>query len=137
MKTRIIVAGCRDFHGYQFIEETLDAYIKPLEGKVEILSGSAPGVDQLGEHYAIAHNLPLLRFPADWDTHGKSAGPIRNRKMAKYASQADRGVLFAFWDGKSRGTQSMVYLAQQEMLEVHVIAIPKNKPMTDPIPSKP
>ena len=64
MKTRIIVAGCRDFHGYQFIEETLDAYIKPLEGKVEILSGSAPGVDQLGEHYAIAHNLPLLRFPA-------------------------------------------------------------------------
>ena len=32
-ETRIIVAGCRDFHGYQFIEETLDAYIKPLEEK--------------------------------------------------------------------------------------------------------
>ena len=89
----------------------------------------------MGEHYAIAHNLPLLRFPADWHTHGKSAGPIRNRKMAKYASQADRGVLFAFWDWKSRGTQSMVYLAQQEKLEVHVIAIPKNKPMTDQVPS--
>lgn len=39
----------------------------------------------------------------DWELYGKSAGPIRNRKMV---SKSD--VVFAFWDGKSKGTKNSI-----------------------------
>jgi len=35
---------------------------------------------------------------ADWDAHGRRAGPIRN---AEVVARSDR--LVAFWNGKSRG----------------------------------
>lgn len=44
----------------------------------------------------------IVEFPADWNTHGKAAGPIRNRKMAEYAD-----ALLLIWDGKSRGSTNM------------------------------
>lgn len=40
--------------------------------------------------------------------------------MAKYAAEK-HGVLFAFWDGKSRGTKNMIDLANRYGLEVHVV----------------
>jgi hypothetical protein len=40
--------------------------------------------------------------------------------MAKYAAEKI-GVLFAFWDGKSKGTKHMIDLAYQYGLDVHVI----------------
>ena len=40
--------------------------------------------------------------------------------MANYAAQA-KGVLFAFWDGKSRGTKHMITVAKKRGLEVHVV----------------
>jgi hypothetical protein len=51
----------------------------------EIISGTARGVDQLGEEWAAEHDIPVERFPADWNQHGKSAGYIRNEEMAEYA----------------------------------------------------
>jgi hypothetical protein len=41
--------------------------------------------------------------------------------MAEYAAQSDKGVLFAFWDGKSRGTKNMINIAKQYGLDVHII----------------
>ena len=68
----------------------------------EIVSGKARGIDQLGEAWARAREIPVKEFPADWDTHGKIAGVIRNREMAEYADGA-----LVLWDGKSRGSQNM------------------------------
>ena len=62
----------------------------------------------------------VKRFVPDWNTYGKSAGYRRNAEMAKYASEA-YGVLFAFWDGQSRGTKHMIDLANKYGLEVHVV----------------
>lgn len=50
----------------------------------------------------------------------KSAGYIRNKAMAEYAAQ-ETGILFAFWDGQSKGTKHMIDLAYQYGLDVHVI----------------
>ena len=47
--------------------------------------------------------------------------PIRNEEMAKYASEADRGILIAFPVGKSRGTRNMIKLAKQYGLEIEVV----------------
>lgn len=93
MKT--IIAGGRDYRISQDDIEFLDS----LE-ITEVVSGGAKGADTGGEEYAEERGIPIIRFNADWDKHGKAAGPIRNREMANYA---DAVVLFP----GGRGTESM------------------------------
>lgn len=81
----------------------------------EIVSGTCEGVDQLGEEWAERHGIPVKRFPADWKKYGRRAGPLRNQTMASYAD-----ALIAIWDGKSKGTRSMIDEALREKLEVYV-----------------
>lgn len=50
---------------------------------------------------------------ADWDAHGKAAGPIRNRKMAQEAD-----ALLLLWDGKSKGSASMLAEAKRTGLQI-------------------
>jgi len=69
----------------------------------EIVSGTAKGIDQLGEQLAEKLNLELTKFPADWSL-GKGAGHLRNSDMAKYADMA-----IVYWDGHSRGSKNMIY----------------------------
>ena len=123
MKTvlRIIIAGSRDFDDYDLLSLTLCDYIKGNTGKdITIISGAAKGADQLGEKYARDNNIPITRFPADWNKYGLGAGPIRNKAMAEYAAQ-EQGVLFAFWNNKSKGTKNMINFAKKYGLEVHII----------------
>jgi predicted Rossmann-fold nucleotide-binding protein len=69
----------------------------------EVVSGCAPGVDTMGEALALADGHSIRKFPADWNKHGRAAGPIRNKQMAEYADAA-----IILWDGKSRGTLNMI-----------------------------
>lgn len=117
---RVIIAGSRDFNNYNLLNSTIYNYLKENTNNVEIISGTARGADQLGERFANEYGYQIKRFPANWNLYGKSAGPIRNREMAEYAS-GGQGVLFAFWDGKSRGTKSMIDLAKKFELEVHIV----------------
>lgn len=41
--------------------------------------------DACGEAWAKENGIPVRVFPADWGTHGKAAGPMRNWQMARYA----------------------------------------------------
>ena len=41
--------------------------------------------------------------------------------MAKYAAEADRGILYAFPLGESCGTRNMIRTAEQFGLEINVI----------------
>lgn len=118
---RVIVAGTREFDNYLLLRMKLTDYLSPIPNEeIEIISGTARGADKLGEQYASDYNLKCIKFPADWNTYGKSAGYRRNAEMAKYASQ-EHGVLFAFWDGKSKGTKHMIDLAYKYNLETYVI----------------
>jgi hypothetical protein len=123
-EVRIIVAGGRDFDDYALLKYALKEYINGLESvdlsQIIIISGTARGADTLGEHFAYNYGIDIRRFPARWDEFGKSAGIIRNCEMANYAGRA-MGVLFAFWDGKSRGTKHMIEVAKKRGLEVHVV----------------
>lgn len=63
----------------------------------------------------------FLFFPAKWDTYGKAAGMIRNKEMADYAiKDSEKAILFAFWDGESRGTKGMIDIAKRCGMEVVV-----------------
>lgn len=80
-----------------------------------VVSGTARGIDQAGETYANHYKIPLIRFPAEWDIHGKSAGYKRNVMMAENAD-----ALIAIWDGQSRGTKHMIDIAKSKGLKVFI-----------------
>lgn len=122
--TRVIIAGSRNFNDYDKMLKVLDEigiHLINTIDKIEIVSGHARGADSLGERFAKSYGYPLKIFPANWDKYGKAAGAIRNEQMAKYASEADRGILVAFPLDESRGTRNMIKLAKQYGLEVDVI----------------
>jgi hypothetical protein len=101
---RIIVAGSRTFDDYALLDHTLTHLLQRLTPEdTVIVSGTAKGADTLAEHWAWQHRFDVLRFPAQWDVHGKRAGYVRNEEMLKVATH-----LVAFWDGQSRGTADMI-----------------------------
>jgi hypothetical protein len=122
--TRVIIAGSRMFNDYRKMSESLDDlgfHLINTIDPIEIISGHAPGADALGERFAKSYGYPLTIFPAEWNKYGKAAGPIRNEKMAKYAAEADRGILVAFPIEESSGTMNMIKLAKQYGLEVNIV----------------
>jgi len=56
---------------------------------------------------------------ADWDTHGKAAGPIRNCEVLNGASE-----LWAIWDGVSKGTTDCIAQAARKGIPVIIRVIP-------------
>lgn len=109
---KVIIAGTRDFNDYHAVKSTVDRTCWDI---TEVVSGGASGADALGEEYAKHIGIPLKIFEADWNKHGKAAGPIRNREMASYAD-----ALIAFWDGVSSGTMNMIQEARNAGLKVYV-----------------
>lgn len=110
----VIVCGTRTLNQGMFVKYWLDYYYKGQA--IEVISGGAPGADRLGELWANSNKLPVKVVRADWQKHGKAAGPIRNKAMALMANEC-----IAFWDGQSRGTANMIKLARENGLVVHVI----------------
>lgn len=110
MKT--IIAGSRNCTKYKTIEIAIE--LCPFV-VTSVVSGKAKGGDRVGERYAIANNLPLYKFPADWKQYGKSAGYIRNTEMAENAE-----ALIALWDGFSNGTRNMIEIARRKKFPILV-----------------
>ncbi len=125
---KVIIAGSRTFNDYELLcaELNLILYIRIAHKDLEIVSGGQVtnnittgekyGADYLGERYAKANDVPVTKFLPDWNKYGKSAGPIRNEEMAKYAEGC-----IVFWDGKSKGTKNMIDLANKYKLKLHII----------------
>lgn len=111
---KLIIAGGRDIHIYhEYLHHLLGFYLKGRVAEItEIVSGGAGGVDQSAKRlcYSFSDNTFYDRhfkgkykeFPADWEEHGKAAGPIRNKQMAEYAD-----ALLLIWDGESKGSKNM------------------------------
>ena len=124
----LIIAGGRDFDNWPLLCESLDHILKKTPmSTITIFCGMAKGADNMGMLYATMNYIPVRRFPADWDTHGKKAGILRNQEMI----DAGATHLVAFWDQKSKGTADMIKRAIKAGLAVRVVKYePKeqNKP---------
>jgi hypothetical protein len=118
-RMKIIIAGGRDVTDGEYV---IDAMSKLSVTPDEIVSGTARGADRLGEWWASINDVPVKRFPAEWDKYGKSAGYKRNEVMAQYADG-----LVALWDGKSRGTKHMIDIARREGLQVYVYRVDRKE----------
>lgn len=87
---------------------------------VTVIHGAAKGADSMAASAAHRHGVDCEDYPADWDTHGKAAGAIRNQRML---DEGRPDVVFAFTDdlAASKGTADMVRRARKAGLPVYVI----------------
>lgn len=111
---RVIVAGSRDIHDYDLVCRAIERSGFQVD---VVLSGGAEGVDKLGERWAGEHGVPVERYPADWQKHGRAAGPIRNRQMGK---KGDALVAVMRRPG-TPGTRNMIQTAERLGLKVYVL----------------
>ena len=114
--TRLIVTGSRSIWDYPMLREWLDRLLERRDAStIKLISGTSPGIDQLGEQYAQERGLALWRMPALWDEQGKVAGYLRNQQMAWFGTH-----LATVWDGESHDTKAMISVASKDNLSVRV-----------------
>lgn len=112
---KVIIAGSRGIKDMRVVKAAMDLAMADGIIPTEVVSGGAPGVDWLGEHWADERLIPIKRFPANWNKFGKAAGMKRNAQMAKYAD-----ALVAIWDGTSAGTRAMIRMAKEHGLKTYI-----------------
>lgn len=123
-KVKVIVAGSRSFTDLDLLRNKCDYYLSDAIARnydIEIVSGTAKGADKLGEAYALEKGYHIAFFPADWKTHGKRGGYLRNQQMADYANDCGNGALICFWDGQSKGTAHMIDIAKQKGMHIRIV----------------
>lgn len=116
----VIVFGSRTFRDYTLLCAKLDLYTADL-GKIIVISGAHPaGADRLAETWAFERKYTLKRFYADWEEHGRAAGPIRNEEMAEFAAGLESYAV-GFWDGKTSGTRDMINRCRKYKILLKVV----------------
>ncbi len=99
--SRLLVCGSRDDRDYHRVAGYMDDENATLVGLTVVIVGDCRGPDAFAARWAREHGVPVAEFAADWETHGRAAGPIRNQRMV---DEARPTRALAFWDGSSRGT---------------------------------
>lgn len=117
---RVLVTGSRDWDDNDALIETFrDWYIANAGPENPILvSGACPrGADAYAEELWRRQGWPVEQHPADWNTHGKAAGFIRNQEMV------DSGVdiCFAFIKDNSKGASHTKRLADRAGVPVILV----------------
>ena len=119
---RLLVCGSRDYADRDTLFKVLDQIGIRNRGKIEVLiEGEARGADTLAREWAESYDIPVMKFPADWERYGKLAGPVRNAQMI---AEGEPTLVVAFLSkpmDQSGGTRNMVKLARYANLEVIVI----------------
>lgn len=137
---RIIICGGRYFEDKNILFFEVDKFIRDkiieleLDAPnvdIEIIHGGQRtwikekriyiGADFFAERYAVSRMTELKVFKANWELHGKKAGPIRNSEMAEYGAANLPCYCLAFWDKISKGTADMMNKAKEKGITVKEI----------------
>lgn len=109
MTRRILVTGSRDWNWHEGIWDALLAHGEPGDTLVQ---GGAAGADAIAARYWQNFG-PVETHRADWDRHGKAAGPIRNQHMVSLGAD----LCLAFIKNNSRGATHCADLAEGAGIE--------------------
>lgn len=108
-KPIICICGSRDI-----TDINLDLFIDPTHVGC-VISGGANGIDTLAEHWAKRNKIEFIAYLAQWNKFGKKAGIMRNHEMVEFCD-----YVFAFWNGKSKGTLDTILYAKKLNVPVFV-----------------
>ena len=110
---RVLVCGGRNFRSPAQVAAELDR-LHAEHKFTHLIQGGATGADQFAKEWAMRHpEIERYVCKADWEKHGKAAGPIRNARMLEW--KPDLVVAFA----GGRGTADMVSRARAAGIPVH------------------
>lgn len=131
---RVLVTGGRDY-GTKVVDEKLvidservERLNSVLDNALEaatlaerpfvLIHGGAKGADYLSGVWASMRKDRVEErvYKADWKTHGRSAGPIRNQKML---TESQPHVIVAFEGGK--GTAHMISIGKKAGVPVYEV----------------
>ena len=113
----IAIVGGRDFSDQTLLKESILSYISIYGVLDNIVSGGAKGADTLAAQFATEIGIPLLVFKPDYQKYGRGATLVRNTQIIENAD-----VVFAFWDGQSKGTKDSITKAKKLQKELHIIS---------------
>ena len=114
----IAIVGGRDFSDYELLKTKLTEFIRENnESEHSIVSGGAKGADALAEKFASETNLEIIVFKPDYKRYGRGATIVRNTQIIENAD-----VVFAFWDGKSKGTFDSIKKAEKSGKKLVVVS---------------
>jgi len=114
---KIAIVGSRTFYDQPLLRESVSKELDISEIDL-IVSGGAKGADSLAEKFADENNISKQIFYPEWSKYGKGAGYIRNKLIIENVD-----IVFAFWDGKSKGTKHSINLAKELNKQLFVIKI--------------
>lgn len=96
-----------------------------------LVHGGANGLDSLAgvAAYSLGRTVEVHR--ADWATHGKSAGPLRNKLMADLGAQ--HCVAFLIEGLPCKGTRNMIEIARRTGIPTSIYTLDEhgNLSLTD------
>jgi hypothetical protein len=83
---RVLFTGGRDFYEMDRFLDTVDVFEERYGQITEIIQGGATGADRLAHVLYIylkeqGREIKETQVDADWNTHGKKAGVLRNQWM--------------------------------------------------------
>ena len=111
---KVLVCGDRLWNTY----EPIHTRLARLPKDTVIIHGAARGADTLAWSAAINLGLQVISVPAEWDKHGKKAGPIRNLKMLDM--KPDLVIAFHKDLSRSKGTLHTLQNALKREIRVEV-----------------
>jgi hypothetical protein len=119
---RVIVTGSRYWSDRQAVHEALEAAFSTAPRHPFVVHGACrTGADVHAHMWALAASASAdvieEPHPADWATHGKAAGPIRNKHMVDLGAD----LVLAFPLPNSVGTAHTMRLARQAGIEVREV----------------
>jgi hypothetical protein len=116
---KILVTGDRKWRDAVLVFKVMQD-LDPYINRLKLVHGDAAGADTIADVCGQLLGYEILRYPADWNQYGKSAGPIRNRQMLD--ENPDIDLVLAFHDDldHSKGTQDMVTEAKRRGIQVEV-----------------
>lgn len=112
-----LVCGGRDFADGAMFEFLMSQLVAAKGLPAKVVHGAARGADSMADEWARDFALEVAAVAADWQTHGRAAGPIRNQKML---DEHKPNLVIAFPGG--RGTADMVDRARKAGIDVAELA---------------
>lgn len=109
---RVLVCGGRDYDDATMVCGILDGINRSTPISI-LIQGGASGADMIAREWCGTREVPYDNYGADWNAHGRAAGPLRNQRMI---DEGKPDLVVAFPGG--RGTADMVRRARMAGLDI-------------------